>query len=67
MVHLAAPGHVSRQLEVEHTLSGGAHGITLERGREVVGQVVDERGQGVGGAWVTVYMDRYGGPAAPEL
>lgn len=67
---VSAPGFLSQEVPLEQIFfeeGEGAHeratwGVMLERGRSVYGQVVDASGRGVPEAFVTAYVDRWGGP-----
>lgn len=71
---VSAKGYLSEQINIVHeqleVVSQDSdledetivHQVVLEEGKSIGGRVVDSRGQGVAGAFITVYVDRYGEP-----
>lgn len=64
-IAIVASGYVTREMNIQHGGNSEVAQCVIEKGAQVYGSVVDERGVGVGGVVVRVLKDSRPGKALP--
>ena len=64
---IGAPGYLTQEVTLAHELAQSdqdlfTHDVPMQRGRNIYGRVVNERGEGVPEAFITAHVERWGEP-----